>query len=119
MRRVLIAGMIGNGLEWYDFALYGYFAPTLGKLFFSGSDPYVQLISTYGVFAAGFLMRPVGGLLFGTLGDTYGRKFALTLSLLMMAIPTACTRVAPAKSKTDQTDDMARSDFYLVGTSRP
>jgi MHS family proline/betaine transporter-like MFS transporter len=58
--------MIGNGLEWYDFALYGYFAPTLGELFFPGSDPYVQLISTYGIFATGFLMRPVGGLLFGT-----------------------------------------------------
>ena len=95
MRRVVIAGMIGNGLEWYDFALYGYFAPTLGKLFFPGGDPYVQLISTYGIFAAGFLMRPVGGLLFGTLGDKYGRKFALTLSLLMMAIPTACIGVLP------------------------
>ena len=95
MRRVVIAGMIGNGLEWYDFALYGYFAPTLGKLFFPGSDPYVQLISTYGIFAAGFLMRPVGGLLFGTLGDKYGRKFALTLSLLMMAIPTACIGLLP------------------------
>jgi MFS transporter, MHS family, proline/betaine transporter len=95
MRRVVIAGMIGNGLEWYDFALYGYFAPTLGKLFFPGSDPYVQLISAYDIFATGFLVRPVGGLLFGTLGDKYDRKFTLTLSLLMMAIPTACIGLLP------------------------
>jgi len=95
MRRVIIAGMIGNGLEWYDFALYGYFAPLLGKLFFPAEDAYVQLIATYGVFAAGFLMRPVGALLFGYLGDKFGRKFALTLSILMMAIPTACIGLLP------------------------
>jgi len=95
MRRVVIAGMIGNGLEWYDFALYGYFAPILGRLFFPGHDPYVQLISTYGIFAAGFLTRPLGGILFGYLGDKFGRKFALTLSLLMMAVPTACIGLLP------------------------
>lgn len=95
MKRVVIAGMIGNGLEWYDFALYGYFAPILGKLFFPGNDPYVQLISTYGIFAMGFLMRPLGGILFGALGDRFGRKFALTLSLLMMAVPTACIGLLP------------------------
>ena len=98
MRRVIIAGMIGNGLEWYDFALYGYFAPIIGKLFFPGSDPFVQLINTYGIFAAGFLMRPVGGVFFGLIGDRFGRKAALTLSLVMMAVPTACIGLLPTYS---------------------
>lgn len=95
MRRVVIAGIIGNGLEWYDFALYGTFSAIIGKLFFPMGDTYVQLIATYGVFAAGFLMRPVGAVLFGYLGDKYGRKFALTLSILMMALPTACIGFLP------------------------
>lgn len=98
MRRVIIAGMIGNGLEWYDFALYGYFASTIGKLFFPVQDPYTQLIATYGIFAFGFLMRPIGGMLFGYLGDKFGRKFALTLSMLMMAVPTALIGVLPTYS---------------------
>src|SRR4051794_6214748 len=95
MRRVVVAGMIGNGLEWYDFALYGYFAPVIGKLFFPGQDIYAQMIATYGVFAAGFLMRPVGAVLFGYLGDKFGRKFSLTLSILMMAFPTAFIGLLP------------------------
>ncbi len=95
MRRAIIAGMIGNGLEWYDFALYGYFAPVIGKLFFPDHDPYVQMIATYGVFAAGFATRPIGGLFFGYLGDKFGRKFSLTLSILMMAVPTACIGLLP------------------------
>ncbi len=96
MRRVVIAGMIGNGLEWYDFALYGYLSPLLGRLFFPGHDVYIQMIATYGVFAAGFIMRPIGAVLFGYIGDKFGRKFSLTLSILMMAIPTGCIGLLPA-----------------------
>lgn len=95
MRRVVIAGMIGNGLEWYDFALYGIFAPILGKLFFPTQDTGAQLIASYGVFAAGFLMRPLGGIFFGYLGDRFGRKFALIFSLLAMAVPTTCIGLLP------------------------
>jgi MFS transporter, MHS family, proline/betaine transporter len=95
MRRVLISGMIGNGLEWYDFAIYGYFATILSKLFFPSADPLVSLIASYGAFAAGFAMRPLGAVLFGYLGDKYGRKVALTFSILMMAIPTAAIGLLP------------------------
>jgi len=95
MRRAVIAGMIGNGLEWYDFALYGYYAPILGKLFFPQAEQFVQTISTYSIFAAGFAMRPLGALLFGYLGDKFGRKFALTLSIMMMAVPTGCIGLLP------------------------
>lgn len=95
MKRVMIAGMIGNGLEWYDFALYGYFAPVIGRLFFSAQDTYSQMLGTYGIFAAGFLMRPLGAVVFGFLGDKFGRKFSLTLSIFMMAVPTACIGFLP------------------------
>lgn len=95
MRRVVIAGMIGNGLEWYDFALYGYFAPLIGKLFFPGDNPDAQMLSAYGVFAAGFLVRPLGAILFGYLGDRYGRRVSLTISMFMMGIPTALMGMLP------------------------
>lgn len=95
MRRVVVAGMIGNGLEWYDFALFGYLVPLFGKLFFPGSDTYAQWLYTYGIFAAGFLTRPLGAVLFGYLGDRYGRKFSLALSMFMMGIPTALMGMLP------------------------
>ncbi|MEI6729728.1 MAG: MFS transporter [Pseudomonadota bacterium] len=99
MKKIVIAGMIGNGLEWYDFALYGYFAHIIGKLFIPSQDHYAQMLGTYGIFAAGFLMRPLGAVIFGYLGDKYGRKFSLTLSILLMAIPTACIAILPTYEK--------------------
>lgn len=95
MRKVIIAGMIGNGLEWYDYALYGHFAALISLHFFPKGDEYVALIATFGVFAAGFAMRPVGAILFGYLGDRYGRKLSLTASILLMAVPTACIGLLP------------------------
>jgi MHS family proline/betaine transporter-like MFS transporter len=95
MKRVVISGMIGNALEWYDFALYGHFVMILSKLFFPTSDPYVGTLATYATFAAGFIMRPVGAILFGYIGDKYGRRSALSASILMMAIPTACIGLLP------------------------
>src|SRR5713101_5484483 len=75
--KTLLAGAIGNVLEWYDFALYGYFAPVFATLFFPSEDPSVSLISAFGVFAIGFLARPLGAMLFGYWGDTLGRRNAL------------------------------------------
>ena len=95
MRKVVIAGMIGNGLEWYDYALYGQVAWLLGKLFFPGEDAAVQLLATFGVFAAGFVIRPLGAVFFGWLGDKYGRKRAMVVAVLMMAIPTGCIGFLP------------------------
>ncbi|MCH9753516.1 MAG: MFS transporter [Alphaproteobacteria bacterium] len=95
MRKVIIAGMIGNALEWYDFALYGHFALILSKHFFPSYDPYVGLIATYSIFAAGFIMRPIGGIIFGYIGDKYGRRTSLAISIMMMAIPTACIGLLP------------------------
>jgi MHS family proline/betaine transporter-like MFS transporter len=95
MKKVVIAGMIGNGLEWYDYALYGQVAWLLGRLFFPSDDATVQLLATFGVFAAGFFARPIGAVFFGWLGDTYGRKTALVTAVLMMAIPTGLIGVLP------------------------
>jgi MFS transporter, MHS family, proline/betaine transporter len=90
MKKVLLSGMVGNALEWYDFALYGYFAAIIGKQFFPSGDPYVSLLATYGAFAAGFLMRPFGAVLFGMIGDKYGRKVSLAIAILPPPASACC-----------------------------
>lgn len=82
-------------MEWYDFAVYGYFASVIGHQFFPADDPTTSLMAAFGAFAAGFLVRPLGGLLFGRIGDLVGRKRALTLSILTMALPTVLIGVLP------------------------
>ena len=71
-RRVIAAGAIGNVLEWYDFAVYGYFAAAIGRAFFPQEDKVAQVLAAFGIFAVGFLMRPVGGALIGYIGDRFG-----------------------------------------------
>jgi MFS transporter, MHS family, proline/betaine transporter len=94
-RRVIAAGMIGNVLEWYDFAIYGYFATAIGRHFFPHEDAVAQLLSAFGVFALGYVMRPVGGALIGHIGDRFGRRAALTFSVAAMAIPTFLIGLLP------------------------
>ena len=93
--RSLIAGFSGNVLEWYDFTVYGFLATVIGSQFFPNEDKVVQLISAFGIFAAGYLMRPIGGVIFGHIGDKYGRKKALLYSVLLMAIPTTLIAFLP------------------------
>ncbi|GAB5467793.1 MAG: MFS transporter [Rhodospirillales bacterium] len=94
-KKTLAAGMVGNVIEWYDFTLYGYLAVVISQLFFPHENPTVSLLATYGVFAAGFLMRPLGAALFGYLGDTLGRKPVLMLSVMMMVVPTLLLGILP------------------------
>lgn len=82
----LIAGGIGNTMEWYDFAGYGYLATVIGAQFFPTADGVSGVLAAFGVFAVGFLMRPIGALVFGHLGDRIGRKHALILSVISMAL---------------------------------
>ncbi len=92
----VIAGMAGNMMEWYDFALYGVMAPVLGKLFFPQSNHLVSIISVFGVFAAGYIMRLGGGAVFGHIADHYGRRIALLTSATLMAIATALVGFLPS-----------------------
>ena len=93
--RKQIAGAIGSVLEWYDFAVFGFLAPIMSPLFFPDTDPIVGLIQTYGVFAAGYMMRPLGGVLFGYVADRIGRTQALKWSIAVMAVPTVLIGLLP------------------------
>ncbi|HYC33348.1 MAG TPA: MFS transporter, partial [Gemmatimonadales bacterium] len=95
VRRGVIAGVAGNVLEWYDFALFGFFAAQIGHHFFPADDPTASLLAAFGTFAAGFLMRPLGGVLFGWVGDRYGRKQALLWSVMAMALPSFLIGLLP------------------------
>ena len=103
IRKTVIVAVVGNIMEWYDFALYGYFAPVLAHLFFPSEDPAVSLIATFGVFATGFLMRPVGAVIFGHFGDRMGRRKALSASVLLMAGATALMGLLPTYAQIGMT----------------
>jgi MHS family proline/betaine transporter-like MFS transporter len=94
-RRLILVGLIGNVMEWYDFAVYGFFAVTIGRLFFPAEKPIISLIAAFGAFAAGFLVRPIGGIVFGRIGDLMGRQRAMLLSVIAMAIPTVLMGMLP------------------------
>ncbi len=94
-RNAILAGVIGNVLEWYDFAVYGYFVPVISKLFFPNQTPLVSLLLTFSVFGVGFVMRPVGSIVFGQYGDRYGRKRALSAVIFLMAISTFAVGLLP------------------------
>ncbi len=95
-RKVIISGMLGNGLEWYDYALYGHMAIVFSQLFFPAGDASKNLILTLLIFASGFISRPLGAVIFGRIGDKYGRKKALTASMMLMAVPTGCIGLLPS-----------------------
>ena len=84
MVRVITASSAGTAFEWYDFFIFGALAQTISKVFFAGLDPTAGLIAALGLFAAGFAFRPLGALLFGSMGDRLGRKgaFLITVSLM-------------------------------------
>ena len=93
--RTALAGLIGNVLEWFDFAVYGYFASNIGHQFFPKSDPAVQTFLAYATFALGFFARPVGSIVLGRVGDRIGRKALLTLSIALMGGATLVLGLLP------------------------
>lgn len=94
-RKAIIAGILGNAIEWYDFALYGHFSLFIGQTFFPKEKPGVAVLAAFAVFSVSFFMRPLGAVIFSAIGDRYGRKRALSLSMLGMAIPTAGIGLLP------------------------
>jgi len=94
--RALLLASLGGTLEFYDFIIFVFFTTVIGKLFFSAGLPdWMRQIQTFGVFAAGYLARPLGGIAMAHFGDTRGRKRVFTLSILLMAIPTLLIGVLP------------------------
>lgn len=83
-------------MEWFDFGVYSYLAATLGKVFFPGASPSAQLISSFATFAAAFVVRPLGGLVFGPLGDRIGRQKVLATTMIMMAAGTFAIGLIPS-----------------------
>jgi proline/betaine transport protein TphA len=93
--KVVLSGAFGNVLEWYDFTIYAFFVPIIATQFFPNKDPFISILATFGVFAVGFLVRPLGAVLFGFIGDHTGRKKALILSMVMMSCPTFLIGLLP------------------------
>jgi MHS family proline/betaine transporter-like MFS transporter len=93
--RTALAGLIGNVLEWFDFAVYGYFASDIGRQFFPQSSAGAQQLLAFAVFAIGFFARPIGGLALGVMGDRIGRRALLTLSIALMGGSTLILGLLP------------------------
>lgn len=93
--RTVLAGLIGNVLEWFDFAVYGYFASDIGRQFFPETDPAAQQLYAFAVFALGFCARPIGSLVLGRVGDRIGRRALLTLSIALMGGATLVIGLLP------------------------
>lgn len=94
-RRAVIAASAGNALEWYDFTVYALFAVYIGQNFFKNDDPTVQLMGSFLAFGLGYVARPLGALLLGSYADRAGRKAALTLTIMFMAVGTLLIAIAP------------------------
>jgi MHS family alpha-ketoglutarate permease-like MFS transporter len=94
--KAIMSGSIGNLVEWYDWYAYSAFSIYFAPVFFPKSDSTAQLLNTAGIFAVGFLMRPLGGWLFGSLADRVGRKFSMTLSVLLMSLGSLLIALTPS-----------------------
>jgi len=97
--RSILSSSVGNILEWYEYALYAYFSTIISTLFFPTTDRFVSIILTFSTFAVGLAARPLGGILFGYIGDKFSRKKMLTFTILLMSVPTLCIGVLPTYEK--------------------
>lgn len=95
VRKVAVSSFLGNFIEWFDYATYTYFAVVISSVFFPGDNPAVALMQTFAVFALSFLLRPVGAIFWGNMGDKKGRKWALSTSIFLMTGATFCIGLLP------------------------
>ena len=98
LRRAAKASFIGNFIEWFDYASYGYLATVIGLVFFPEADKSIQLMSTFAVFAMSFILRPIGAIIWGAWGDRWGRRWALSWSILIMSGSTFFIGLLPTYS---------------------
>lgn len=113
-RKLVLTSGVANTFEWYDYALFGHFAPIIGQKFFPDSDPSASLLQVFLVFAVGYLMRPIGGIFFGVIGDKLGRRVALSLAIMCMAIPTAAIGFLPTYETWGITSTIAMIVFRMI-----
>ena len=104
-RRAILAAVAGNLIEWYDFTVYGFMAVILGRHFFPSDRPGISLLTTFAVFGIGFVVRPIGGVVIGRLGDRLGRRFTLIFVMGLMTFGTMLTGVLP--------------DYQTIGLAAP
>ncbi|MBT8769272.1 MFS transporter [Metapseudomonas boanensis] len=95
LRRAATASFMGNFVEWFDYAAYGYLAAVIAVVFFPATDKTTGLLAAFAVFAISFIVRPIGGIVWGHIGDRYGRRNALSLSILIMSGATFCIALLP------------------------
>jgi len=93
--KLYFAGLVGEIMEWFDFTVYGFFALIIASKFFPSENHFVSLMATFATFAVGFLMRPLGALIFGDIGDSLGRKKVLITSIFLMAFPSLVVGIMP------------------------
>ncbi|MEV6424147.1 glycine betaine/L-proline transporter ProP [Streptomyces sp. NPDC051662] len=96
VKRAVKAASLGNAMEWFDFGIYSYLAVTIGQVFFPSGNSTAELLSSFATFAVAFLVRPLGGMFFGPMGDRLGRKKVLALTMIMMAIGTFTIGLIPS-----------------------
>ena len=95
LKKAVLSTVICNSLIWYDYALYGTLIEIISHLFFPNNNPFISLLEAFGVFAVGFIMRPIGAALFGHFGDSYSRKYALLFAIVSMTVPMFLLSVLP------------------------
>jgi Sugar (and other) transporter. len=95
LKKAITAAALGNAMEWFDFGVYGYVAAVLGKVFFPGASPGIQIIAALGTFSVPFIIRPLGGMFFGVLGDKYGRQKILAITIILMTFSTFSIGLIP------------------------
>jgi len=96
LKKAITAAALGNAMEWFDFGVYGFVAVALGQVFFPGADPGLQMIAALATFSVPFLVRPLGGLFFGRLGDKFGRQKVLSITIIIMSVSTFCIGLIPS-----------------------
>ncbi len=95
-KKAITAAALGNAIEWFDFGVYGFLAYVLGKVFFPDASPSVQLIASFATFSVPFLVRPLGGVIFGILGDKWGRQKVLAITIIIMSVSTFSIGLIPS-----------------------
>ena len=113
-----IASGLGSVLEWYDFALYGFFAPLLAHVFFPNNLPSIAILKSFAVFAIGFIARPIGPLIFGFIADKYGRTKSLKITPLLITLPTFGIAILPTYQKKDIIIKLALFKMILLKLSK-